>query len=97
MERVDHALDLHDGRNISLPFRPDDDRRCVKHGNGSDFVAIAPLLVDGLNTGTRQGCIASGLDYLTQSRLIVFELNDQMRVREGGGLKSFFDSGARRR
>ena len=48
---MDRALDLNDGGNIRLPLRPDDGGRCVEHGNGSGFVAIALFPVDGLNTG----------------------------------------------
>src|ERR1039458_2579080 len=87
---MDRALNLNDGRNIRLPFRSDDGGRCVKHGNGSGFVAIALFPVDGLNSGTRHGRVAGSLDFLTQGKLIVFELNDQMRVRGGRDFEGFF-------
>ena len=90
MECMDRALNLNDGRNIRLPFRSDDGGRCVKHGNGSGFVAIALFPVDGLNSGTRHGRVAGSLDFLTQGKLIVFELNDQMRVRGGRDFEGFF-------
>ncbi|HZM02866.1 MAG TPA: hypothetical protein VFC44_07565, partial [Candidatus Saccharimonadales bacterium] len=51
---MDRALNLNDGRNIRLPFRSDDGGRCVKHGNGSGFVAIALFPVDGLNLDHRR-------------------------------------------
>ena len=87
---MDRALDLNDGRNVRLPFRPDDGGRCVKHGNSSGFVAIAPIPVDGLNPRKRHGRVASGLDFLTQGKLIVLELNDQMRVCGDRGFEGFF-------
>jgi hypothetical protein len=87
---VDRALDLNDGRNIRLPFRFHDRKPCVKHGNGSGFMAIALFLVDGLNTRKRHGRVANGLDLLAQSKLIVFELNDQMRACGGRGFEGFF-------
>ena len=46
--------------------------------------------VDGLNSGTRHGRVAGSLDFLTQGKLIVFELNDQMRVRGGRYFEGFF-------
>jgi hypothetical protein len=87
---MDRALDLNDGRDIRRPFRSDDGGPCVKHCNGSSFVAIALFLIDRLNTRKRHDRVASGLDFLTQGKLIVFELNDQMRVRGGRGFEGFF-------
>ena len=75
---MDSALDLNDGG------------RCVEHGDGSRFMAIAAFFIDGPNTRKWHGCVASGLHLLTQVQLIVFELNDQMRVRGGGGFEGFF-------
>ena len=87
---MDRALNLNDGGDIGLPFRPDDGGRRIKHGNGSGFMAIALFLIDGPNTRKRHGRVASGLDLLTQGRLVVLELNDQMRVRRGRGFEGFF-------
>ncbi len=87
---MDRALDLNDGGNIRLPFRSCDGGPCVEHCNGTGFVAIALFSVDGLNTGKRHGRFASGLDFLTQGKLIVFELHYQMRVCGGRGLEGFF-------
>jgi hypothetical protein len=53
-------------------------------------VAITLFPVDGLNSGTRHGRVAGSLDFLTQGKLIVFELNDQMRVRGGRDCEGFF-------
>jgi hypothetical protein len=52
-------------------------------------MAIAPFLIDGLNAGKRLGRGVSSLDRLTQARLVALELNDQMRVRGGGGFEGF--------
>lgn len=87
---MDSALDLNDGGNIRLPLRPNDGGRCVEHGDGSRFVAIAAFFINGPNTRKWSGCVANGLHLLTQGQLIVFELNDQMRVRGGGGFEGFF-------
>ena len=64
--------------------------RRIKHGNGLGFMPITPFLIDCLNTGKRQGRDAGGLDLLTQGGLVIFELNDQMRVRRCRGFKGFF-------
>ena len=53
--------------------------------------------VDGLNSGNRHGRVASGLDFPTQGKLIVFELNYQMRVRGGRGFEGFFCNALHRR
>ena len=64
--------------------------RCVEHGDGSRFVAIAAFFINGPNTRKWSGRVANGLHLLTQGQLIVFELNDQMCVRGGGGFEGFF-------
>ncbi len=43
---MDRALNLNDGGNIGLPFRPDDGGRRIKHGNDSGFMAIALFLIE---------------------------------------------------
>jgi hypothetical protein len=53
-------------------------------------MAIVAFFIDGPNTRKWHACVASDLDLLTQGQLIVFELNDQMRVRGGGGFEGFF-------
>ena len=87
---LDYALHLYDGGDIWLPFRAGDHGLCIKHGDGSCFVAIALFRVDGPNAGKRRGRGANGLGRLTQGRLVVLELNDQMRVGSGGGFEGFF-------
>ena len=87
---MDRALDLNDDCNIRLPLRSGDGGLCIEHGNGSGFVAIAFSPIDGSDATKRHGGGASGLDRLTQARLVVLELNDQMRVRGGRGLEGFF-------
>ena len=90
MEGIDRTLNLNDSGNIRLPFRSDDGGRRIKRGNGSGFMAIAIFFVDGSNTRTRRGRIAGGLDLLTQGGLVIFELNDQMRVRRCRRFEGFF-------
>jgi len=87
---LDYALDLYDGGDIWLPFRAGDHGLCLKHGNGSCFVAIALFRVDGLDAGKRRDRRASGLGRLTEGWLVVLELNDQMHVGGGGGFEGFF-------
>ena len=94
---MDQALYLNGGGNVRLPFRPDHRWRRIEHGNGSGFVAIALFPINGPNAAKRHGCGASGLDRLTQGPLVVLELDDQMRVRGGGGFEGFFDNASRRR
>ena len=60
-------------------------------------MAIAPFGADGLNAGKRLGGAASGLDSLTQARLVVLELDDQMRAGGGGGLEGLFGNASRRK
>jgi hypothetical protein len=45
-ETEDRALDPDDCRHMRLPFRSGDRRLGFEHGDGSGFVAIAPVLVD---------------------------------------------------
>ncbi len=97
MERIDYTPGLNDGGNVGLPFRPGDRWRCIKHGNGSGFVAIAFFRIGRLDTRQRFGGSASGLDLLTKGGLVALELNDQMRGRGCGGLEGFFDNATRRR
>ena len=94
---IDRALDLDDGGDMRLPFGFLDGRLGVEYCNGAGFVAVAPFLVHGLNARRGLGGGADGFDVLTQGRLVVFELNDQMRVGGGGGLESFFGNASRRR
>ena len=97
MSDVDRALDLDDSGDMRLPFRFRDGERGVEYGDGSSFVAVAPFLVHCPRARLGIGCGADGLDLLTEDRLVVFELDDQMRVGDGGGLESFFGNAWRRR
>ena len=90
MEGLDRALNLNDSGNIGLPFRSDDGGRRIKHANGSGFMAITLFIIDCLNTRKRHGRVASGFDILTQGGLVIFELDDQMRVRRCRGFEGFF-------
>ena len=94
---MDRTLDRDDGSNIGLPFGLDDGGRGIEHGNGSPFMAIALLVIDCLNSRKRPLRIASGLDPLTQRRLVVLELRDQMRICVGRDFEGFFDNGSHRR
>ena len=87
---MDGVLNLNEGGDIGLPFRADDRGWRIEHGNGSSFVAIAPFLINGLNATKRFDSGASGVDRLTQARLVVLELNDQMGVGGSRGLEGFF-------
>lgn len=97
LEYMDQALYLNGGGDVRLPLRAGDRWRRIEHGNGSSFVAIAFFPINGPNAGERLGRGASGLDRLTQGLLVVLELDDQMRVRGGGGFEGFFDNASRRR
>ena len=94
---MDQALYSDGGGDVGLPFCTGDSGRRIEYGNGSGFVTIALFPVNGPSPGKRLGRGAKGLDRLTQGRLVVLELNDQMRVRGGGGLEGFFDNASRRR
>ena len=63
-----------------------------EHANSKfpDFRLRNPFFIDGPNTRKWSGRVANGLHLLTQGQLIVFELNDQMCVRGGGGFEGFF-------
>ena len=94
---ADRALDPNDGGDMGRPFRVFDGRLGVEHGNRARFVAVALFRVDGLDARQRLAGGAGGFGFLTQGRLIVFELNDQVGLGGVGGLESFFGSGSRRR
>lgn len=87
---MDRALNPNDGGDIRLPLRSDDRRRGIEHGNAPGFVAIAPFRIDGFDLGKRLCPGASDHDRLMQARLVVLELNDQMRVRCRRGVEGFF-------
>lgn len=97
LEVVDRALDLDDGGDMRLPFRPRDGGLCIEHRNGAGFVAVASFLVHALDARQGFGGGADGLDLLAKARLVVLELDDQMRVGGGGGFESFFGNAWRRR
>ena len=85
----DRALDPDDGRHMRLPFRPNDRLRGVEHGDGSCFVAIAPVLVDTTFARQGRGGRADRLGFAAQDRLIVLELDNQMGVGGGSDFKGF--------
>lgn len=87
---MDGALNLNDSGDMGLPFCADDRGWRIKDGNDSGFVAIALFLINGLNATERYGGGAGGFDRLTQARLVVLELNDQMGVRCGRDFEGFF-------
>ena len=87
---MDRALDPDDGGHMRLPFRFSDGRLGFEHGDGSGFVAVAPVLVEACLARHRLGGGADGLDFAVEGRLIVLDLDNQMRVGGCGGLEGFF-------
>jgi hypothetical protein len=81
---------------MRLPLGPGDRRQGIEHRNGAGFVTVALFAVDRLNAGKRLGVVANRLDLAAQGRLVVFQLNDQMRLRIGGGFECFFGNAWRR-
>ncbi len=81
---------------MRLPFRSSDRRLGFEHGDGSGFVAIAPVLVDAPFARQRLGGRADGFGVVAQDRLIVLELNNQMGVGGGSDFKGFFARAWRR-
>jgi len=85
------ALDLDDGGDMGLPFGfRDGERGASNTVTARVFVAVAPFRVHCPRARPGIGCGAGVLDLLTEDRLVVLELDDQMRVGDGGGLESFF-------
>src|SRR6202035_474492 len=62
--------------------------RRIPHGSG--FVTVSFFAIDCLNAGQRLGLFANNLDAAAQGRLVVLQLNDQVRLRRGGRFESFF-------
>ena len=87
---ADRALDPNDGGDMGRPFGVFDRGFGVEHGNRARFVAVSSLFVDGLSARQWLAGGAGGYGLLTQGRLIVFELNDQVRSGGVGGLEGFF-------
>ena len=86
---ADGALDPDDGGDMGRPFGVFDGGFGVEHGNRARFVAIASFRVDGPHARQRLAG-AGGFGFVTEGRLIVLELNDQMGSGGVGGLESFF-------
>ena len=89
-EVVDRTLDPDDGGHMRLPFGFSDGGLGFEHGDGSGFVAVAPVLVDAPFARQRLGRRADGFDLAIEGRLIVLDLNNQMGVGGCGGLEGFF-------
>jgi len=90
LEVVNRAFDPDDGGPMRLPFRFGDGGLGFEHGDGADFVAVTPVLVDASFARQRLGGRADGLDLAIEGRLIVLDLDDQMGAGGCGGLESFF-------
>ena len=50
-----------------------------------------------MGAAIRLGGDADGFNFLTEDRLVLLELNNQMRAAGGGGFESFFGNAWRRR
>jgi len=90
LEVKHRALDPDDGGHMRLPFRFSDGRLGFEHGDGSGFVAVAPVLVDARFARQRLGRRADDFDLAVEVRLIFLDLDNQMGVGGGGGLECFF-------
>ena len=88
-EVVDFALDPDDGGHMRRPLRSGDGQLGFKHGDGSGFVAVTPVLVDAAFARQRLGERADDLDLSIEVRLIVLDLDNQMGVGGGGGFEGF--------
>jgi len=89
-EAVNRTLDPDDGGHMWLPFRFSDGGPGLEHGDGSDFVAVTPVLVDAPFARERFIRHADGFDLAIEGRLIVLDLDNQMGVGGCGGLEGFF-------
>jgi hypothetical protein len=89
-EVVNRTLDPDDGGHMWLPFRFSDGGPGLEHGDGSDFVAVTPVLVDAPLARQRHGDGTDSLDLAIEGRLIVLDLDNQMGVGGCGGLEGFF-------
>ena len=90
LEVEDRAVHPDDGGPMGLPFRLRDGRLGREDSDGAGFVAIASVFVDASFARQRLGQRADRLDVPIEVRLIVLDLNDQMRGRGCGGFKRFF-------
>jgi len=75
---------------MRLPLRSSDGRLCVEDGDAAGFFAVTPVFVDAAFARQRFGIRADGFNLAIEVRLIVLELNNQMRVGGCGGFKRFF-------
>ena len=71
MESQNASLDRNDGRDMRLPFGPDDGR-ASNTATVRGFVTIAIFSVDRLNARKRLGVVADSRDLAAQGRLVVF-------------------------
>jgi hypothetical protein len=75
---------------VQAPRRAGNDWAGIEDGDGSCFVSVAPLVVDGLKDGAWDGTGAAGPDLPAQRLLIGFELDDEMGFYRGGRGEGFF-------
>jgi len=87
---MDGAVDLNDGRNMNCPRCAGHSIDCIKDTNDTGLVAIAFVFIDPVTAGERFGLSATTRDLLVQGRLVLLELNDQMRACVVGRLEGFF-------
>ena len=81
---------------MRLPFRPGDGGGGVENRERRGFRGGCAFSIHGLNAGRGSAASQTDFDLLTEGRLIVLELNDQMCVRGAAASKVFFDNGSRR-
>lgn len=96
LEAQHDALDLDDRRDVGLPFGAGHHLGGVEDADETDFVTVAPFGIDGANTGKQRRLGTNRFGSAAEGKLVVLQLNDEMRLGCRGGLEGFFDSAWRR-
>jgi len=89
------ALDADDGSDMRLPIGIRELVWRIKDRHDSCLVPLARYIISR-NGANGFGYRAMNLNRLTQRRLIVFQLNDQVGLRFGRSFECFFDSAEHR-
>ena len=90
LEAQHDALDLDDGGDQRLPFGAGHRRGSVEDADETDFVTVAPFGIDGANAGKQRGLGANRFGPAAEGKLIVLQLDDEVRLGCRGGLEGFF-------